>query len=929
MSAGRALLLPKVLLGLSIPTILAILLILSQSFDPVSYGQFRNTLTRFEKTWAEISEEVLRARHGLSRSYDGLVANLARLKLLLEEMRRYQDSSDSLVTDEVRHHFDRLVLVLVDKEALIERFKTRNAVLHNALLFFPATVERAGAHPQADSELILQLMQLHAAVMDIHIGTPNVSMPEVTQRLERLTELASLYPADLETQLRRSARHGRLIIQLSTELEDLLKRLLKDNERSLVAQLEAALSREFEDRLLQKNIFETALFFVAIVFLLVAVWMHLKLRMRTEELNRALVRVQNHKFALDEHAIVSATDVKGNIIYANRKFCDISGYAKEELLGQNHRIVKSGEHPREMFTEMYRTIASGRPWHGEIKNRSKNGSFYWVAATVVPFLNEQGKPQEYISIRTDITQSKLNEERLVQALEDARQASRAKSEFLANMSHEIRTPMNGILGMVQLLEYTHLNDEQREYLDIVKSSSESLLSIINDILDFSKIEAGRLEMEKIEFNLYELLSESFRSLAFRAGEKGLELAYRVDREVPERLIGDPGRLRQVLVNLVGNAIKFTPVGEILIEVDCPEACEEQMIAIRFSVSDTGIGIDESMQEKIFEAFSQEDASVTRHYGGTGLGLSISARLVLLMGVLLMLNCVVVLVCRFSFVAVLSRPVELATDDKRPDYSGRRALLLEPNGVSRDILSRQLTDMGWSVSAMDESEIAQQTFDLAFVVSTHLRAWLAGHPDARHKCIALIPPASYQGDIREIESMGLKGHLLKPVSLYELQQACVLLESGRDSGHRERPTRAAAQDTLNAPRVLLVEDQEINRHLVLRMLKKKNCSVELAHDGEQALEIFEPGRFDLILMDVQMPKMDGLQASKAIRQRESRSNLSRPTPIVALTANAMKGDREECLAAGMDDYMSKPFQAGELYAMLERHTSVDDGLSAGG
>ncbi|MDX9994642.1 MAG: ATP-binding protein [Rhodocyclaceae bacterium] len=349
-----------------------------------------------------------------------------------------------------------------------------------------------------------------------------------------------------------------------------------------------------------------------------------------QEREKQRVLLDNIRFALDQHAIVSITDTRGTIIYANDKFCEISGYSRAELMGSNHRIVKSGCHPDALYAEMWETITAGRTWHGEICNRARQGQAYWVAATIVPFLDEFGLPFEYIAIRTDITARKQAETDLMHARDVAEAASLAKGEFLANVSHEIRTPMNGIIGMTELVLDTPLDVEQREYMQIVKSSADALLTLINDILDFSKIEAGKLTVEHIEFELRQVFEETLAPLRLRAGQKGLQFGLEIDAGVPTQVIGDPVRLRQVLVNLVGNAVKFTERGGITVGVRV-EASAHRATTLLISVRDSGIGIPDDKLAQVFEAFSQADSSTTRKYGGTGLGLTISSRLVELMG----------------------------------------------------------------------------------------------------------------------------------------------------------------------------------------------------------------------------------------------------------------------------------------------------------
>ncbi|MBF0262481.1 MAG: PAS domain S-box protein, partial [Magnetococcales bacterium] len=336
------------------------------------------------------------------------------------------------------------------------------------------------------------------------------------------------------------------------------------------------------------------------------------------------------KRALDEHAIVSATDLQGKIIQANDKFVEISGYSQEELLGKNHHMVKSDEHTPDFYRNLWGTITKGQVWHGEMKNRAKDGSYYWVWATIVPFLDGQGQPFRYMSIRTDVTPMKALEGYLLAARTQAEAAARAQSEFLANMSHEIRTPMNAIIGLSHLCLRTPLNAKQSDYLTKIHGSASALLRILNDILDYSKIEAGRLEMESIEFTLEQVFNDLVPSESSRAHEKGLAFLVESSPEVPPVLIGDPLRLGQILLNLVNNAIKFTVSGEIAIITEVVERGDVET-RLRFTVRDTGVGMTPEQLEGLFEAFTQADASVPRRYGGTGLGLTICKRLTGMMG----------------------------------------------------------------------------------------------------------------------------------------------------------------------------------------------------------------------------------------------------------------------------------------------------------
>jgi nitrogen fixation negative regulator NifL len=629
--------------------------------------------------------------------------------------------------------------------------------------------------------------------------------------------------------------------------------------------------------------------------------------------------LNNQKFALDQHAIVSMTDLQGNITYANGKFTEISGYTRSELLGKNHRIVNSGHHPAAFFVGMWSTISRGHVWRGEICNRSRAGILYWVDATIVPLVGADGMPEQYIAIRTDITVRKTMEAELAEQLRfvevlleatptaiylkdsqgrylrfnkafealfgidreewigktvfelvpgeaarmmdakdkelfasnaiqtyeaefqnrktgeileglywkapltdvrgqltglvgtilditdknrieqelrvakrNAEAASQAKSDFLANMSHEIRTPMNGVIGMTDLALELEQNPTQKEYLRIVKSSAQSLMVILNDVLDFSKIEAGKLNIESVRFPLVETIEETLKTLQSRASQKGLVLERSLQPDLPEDVLGDPVRLRQVLTNLCDNAIKFTAQGGVYVAVRCVPTSggHELKIAVR----DTGIGIPPDKQLGVFDAFSQADTSTTRRFGGTGLGLTICARLVNLMGG---------------------------------------------------------------------------------------RIWLESE-----------------------EGRGSTFHFTIQVqSADPLQNASTL------------PSVLGRPPSSRVLQILLVEDHPINQILATTLLKKWGHAVVLAKNGQEAVDLFGSQVWDVILMDMQMPVMGGLEATRLIRAAESGG---KRTPIIAMTANAMDSDRQACLQAGMDDHLAKPFNAVGLQAMLELH-----------
>ena len=663
--------------------------------------------------------------------------------------------------------------------------------------------------------------------------------------------------------------------------------------------------------------------------------------------HRAERQQQRMMRAVDATAdAIILTDIEGRIEYVNPAFTGLSGWTREDVVGKKHSAV-DGAQTEAQRQESLRVLNQGKEWRDTFlkrkkpKSGQKEGLPYWCQETIAPVLDSHGKPDGYIHVHHDITELKEVQGQLLSAKQVADSANRAKSDFLANMSHEIRTPMNAIMGMTELCLHTETTPKQRDYLVKIDAASRSLLRIINDILDFSKIEVNRLEMEHIPFSLETVLNSLIAIVSLKAQDKGLELLIKVDPALPKNLIGDPVRLEQVLINLSNNAVKFTETGEVLVTAEEEKRTEEK-VTVRFSVCDTGIGMNDEQMGRLFQTFSQADASTTRKYGGTGLGLAISRRLAQMMGGDITVHSVVGEGSVFAFSATfgLADAEERASRILVPtvDLKGMPVLVIDDNASSLEIMQLMLESFSFDVTAVPsgaaglkalvEAERRQRPFRLVItdwkmpvMDGLETAVLILGHEELRQIPRVMMMTAFDDKQVRkQAANCQLDGFLAKPISQSVLFDSIMQVFGDEQSIEKRRD--AAQPGGRSAPRtlmaipgtsVLLVEDNEINQQVATELLQMADFQVTVAENGALAVDAVSKQTFDVVLMDLQMPVMDGHEATRRIRENPDCDRL----PIIAMTADALSGERERCLASGMNDFVTKPIDINALFATLRQ------------
>lgn len=635
-----------------------------------------------------------------------------------------------------------------------------------------------------------------------------------------------------------------------------------------------------------------------------------------------------------------ACDQDGKIVDWNPKAETFFGWKREEAMGKAlTETIIPPSYADAHSAGMERYLSTGKPkvlnQLLELTAMRKDGFEFPVELTITPLCI--GGEHTFFAFLHDISERKKAESELLSAKDDAEAATKAKSEFLANMSHEIRTPMNGIIGMSELLANTKLDVQQKDYLEMVRVSAHSLLRLLNDILDFSKIEAGKLELENVDFGLRDCVSKAAQTLASRASEKNVELACRIAPEIPDGLVGDPGRLGQIIVNLVGNAVKFTDEGEVVVDVQVQDVTEDYAY-LHFSVKDSGVGIPADKRDKIFDVFDQADASTTRRFGGTGLGLAISRQLVELMQGRIWVESEIGEGSIFQFTARFG--ISLAPTTEESDALAQLAnvpiMVVDDNQTNRRIFEEILKSWKMNSVIAHDGETALRELRRAAADNAPIELLLTdcmmpgmdgfelaekirADQTISNCSIVMVSSGASPEDAEKCRRMGITRYMLKPVIQSELRQT-ILSAVAQSSAHQPALEDSKAGDTMppitKALDILLVEDGIVNQKVAAGLLKGHH--VVIANNGLEAIESMDKEKFDIVFMDVQMPKMDGFEATKAIREIEE--STGHHTPIIAMTASAMKGDREKCLAAGMDSYISKPVTAKQLRSEIEKVSS---------
>lgn len=922
----------------------------SRSVNHQNNAQILSVFGELRAAFIGIDDEVLSIYFGLSKNYDELTVKLESIKANNKQLITLLSNTDKLESKDLKL-FSEYQQVIREQIQHLENFKSSVARLKNSSRYLPTITQEfisqnRSEHDQHINELVRNLR-------DEILIKGQFSGFEWQGNIEnykaQITNISKTLPEESQELLDMLFRHADVGFNMRSKVMSIMDELRKQEVSNLFKAIEANYNQRYQQKVNQAEFYKQGAFVLSGLLSLLIVVVLYQLQRANQRQKKVLTELNFKNFALDQHSIVSTTDAKGKITYVNDKFCQVSGYRSDELIGKDHQIVNSKYHDKEFMKGLWKTISSGKVWHAEVRNRAKDGSIYWVHSTIVPFIDRAGKAFQYVSIRTDISALKSAQQALQSAQQElenrvkertkdlslevaerkkaereAKAANKAKSEFLANMSHELRTPMNAVIGMSHLALQTELTDQQRNYISKVHYSADALLGILNDILDLSKIESHNLSLEEIEFNLEDVIDNVCNVVIYKLEEKQLELELDMMADLSTKLIGDPLRLKQILINLINNAIKFTPKdGKVTLEIRS-EIKQEGNIILHFSVIDTGIGITEEQLKKLFKAFSQADTSTTRQYGGTGLGLTISKHLVEMMDGQIGVESKKGEGSHFYFSIKLTRQAESKTDvdvnEQQIPLSSLRVLLGIDDNTAIVKIKQLLVQFGVDFTIMDklsshELPLIEDDFDLFICNSACLMRLNIPSSTRKRIPIIILKKFNERFDFDDKVSTRAFHTLTIPVTPWRLKQAILDATNVgiRVKSEDESTELKQANAQLKGANILLVEDNEINQELAMELLMMNGMTVTAANNGQEALELLSKQTFDGVLMDIQMPVMDGFETTKNIRKQDKFKSL----PVIAMTANAMVQDIEKVQEIGMNDHISKPVDPNMMFLTLAK------------
>lgn len=878
----------KSLIGIFFTAILIVIFYNKSIVDKEKYYIAINHLNKLKEINSTLYGNLFLTQFNKIKHYDVIRDNIETLynqSILLKEVEK------DVKTTAFKYNLERYFKNLETKENYLNTLISHFAVYKNFIGYYPKlSNDLALTFKNVNLELSTNILKLQNAILIFNYGNKS-------DYLELLKEIEAQEPSlkdgdkkDIEYLI----DYINKLIENKSAIEKLEKSFLSIDLSEDINLLVA--NYDYYNNYLEneKKKYDIMIMVLVVSLFIWIIYFFINLNKANRKIKEAMRELNFQKSALDEHAIVSITDAKGNITYVNEKFCQISGFEESELIGKNHRILKSDEHDKEFFKTLWFVITNGKTWRGEVKNRKKNGGYYWVSATVVPFLDEKGKPFQYISIRTDITRRKKIEEDLIEAKIKADESNEVKGQFLANMSHELRTPLNGVIGMAHIALENEKDKKQKNYLEKINVSANILLKIINDLLDYSKIEAGKLPIENIEFNIDSLLQSVADLVSVKAYEKDLELYFNRDMRIPKTLIGDSLRISQVLVNIIGNSIKFTESGEVSLDIKFDDS-KASSIFLQFIIKDSGIGMDRKTLSNVFNSFTQADASTSRKYGGTGLGLTITKNLVELMGGTINVESEIGIGTTF----VVSLPFDYKEEEQNIDHSLTKDVVVKLYSLSTpimDSLEEILKSLRINYNKVESLEFEVDDNKQNIMITEDKKS-LDLENDI--SLLYLINPNKSLKTERENTKIITKP--INPSVIYDSILEFLNLDEKSFSNFISHKSKKY-QDV----NVLLVEDNEINQLVAITFLESFGCKVTLANNGLESIEQIKNGNFDIVFMDVQMPVMNGYEATKIIREE-----LNLDIPIIAMTANAMNEDIEKSKEVGMDKHIGKPIDPNEI------------------